>query len=1475
MEEEELINIDDSPQAKLKLNAYLQNNGKLKKDVDPKYNKIKLSTSQYLHNNSIGKSDYDKNLNFGDLDQQDIEKSINENRANEQSGWTQLGALPFRATAKAATEVAKLAPIIYGVGKAIFEDNETSTLEDIFNNEGIKALDEMNQKINTELLPVYVKDSVKNGTLMDNLLSTSFYATEGADGIGFMASMFVPGMILSKFSLGSKLIGGLSKVSKLTKMVEGTEGSVQVLKGLGWSARAIDSKIAVLTNSMIESGAESKGTQDALNSERLNEIELYKSKGLSQEQAEEVFNQKHPDWDNQVASAMKGDFWMQMPMLLGTGSIMHKAIFGKALDKVEKTVEYGLKGRVGSMAKQWGKALVTEGNEEAVQSTLENYYTKKAYEGKLGKGLIGDVNIGDLTKEYINTVSSVEGQKAIFLGALMGGPFMSMEARKEYLKGLKDTNSITNGVKSSIDDYNTIKENDIYEKDPNDSTKPLFKRDENGNITSEKVVNREKALEVAKSLKNIEDDDALYDEAIKSDDVELQKFIQNRNILKLIAPAIQNGKLGLQILKEELEQTLKFTDISEADKNSKDENNTNKKLVETILAKAEHLQKQNEKFKDFSPDIIKLDDPRTTKELNEEYLNHLNSKYIETKSLQYDSENKLKDLIKKRSDILEEIGLDKNLQTEDEILVNKEKTSPLLNQTNNQIRQTEKEITKYKKDINDLWDNKSLVNTSFKQYLDNKDEISNKLSDENERKHQDIIDKINNATTKEDLKGIKSDNPIIKEKLAAKQKILKELEDEQKAIQLANQSIAQQQHEDTTVSTADKTIPAINTAAPLTHNTEGAENHDELKETEGKNQDNEEIHPLLGHAKLISTDRDSGEKLPFIQQQFIDYERNPINKVGNEVSVRINEDFGKSKELAKAIAILKSKDFTPENIQFLINYLPFNIHISDNVFAPMETQPKGAKEQEVFNDSSKILRTLIVNELVKGTDINDIKLTILGQFQGALKIDKNVPENSILELDAVQKKLIDINDNIFMVNSQNDKQFADGRVEAFPVNTDLGRVRGVGEIYLNIPQANGKPYSMKLNIRKVNKEEASVIADIFEYRMTHKVGKATLLVNLPKELQDKINSLEAIIKVLTSKGKQAKDLTIKDVVDFMIWDLSSNKKSQVKLSGTGVVGETVLKYGDTVITKLDSSSKDKFINWLTENKRHNIKFKAKKNESKQDKLDINDKVYLEYLLSSKTLNTNAVVNEPTFQGYANIYLENNISVKGNKTQGKEGSFSKPKNEPRKTTKTTKEEIATVQETVNPITNDYSAYNKATDGINFYSAIVDGEQYYASVTSLRVFKDKGVNTDELKRAPKPEELYGELITDNNIINQVQEFIRTDDEMFANPNLILNNYENIRNSENNSVSLHEIPNTVESKQLEVVQKSNDTFSKLSTKKQGELLNLLKTKLKEKVSLLKDKQYLSIAKENNSQKLYEYLTKLAKDNDLDIKDIEKHCK
>jgi hypothetical protein len=1271
MEEEELINIDDSPQAKLKLNAYLQNNGKLKKEVDPKYNKIKLSTSQYLHNTSIGKSKYDKNLNFGDLDQQDIEKSINENRAQEQSGFEQLSTIPFRVNTKVATEVLKLAPMAYGVGKAIFEDNETSTLEDIFNNEGIKALDEMNQKINTEYLPVYIKESVKNGSLIDNLKSTSFYATEGADGIGFMASMFVPGMALSKLSLGSKLIGGLSKVSKLTKMVEGTEGSIQVLKGLGWSARNIDSKIAVLTNSMIEAGAESKGTQDALNSERFNEIELYKSKGLSQEEAEEVFNQKHPDWDNQVASAMKGDFWMQMPMLLGTGSMMHKAIFGKALDKVEKTVEYGLKGRLGSIGKQWGKATLSEGFiEEAGQSTLENYYTKKAYEGKLGKGLIGDVNIGDLTKEYINTVSSVEGQKAIFLGALMGGPFMSMEARREYLKGLKDTNSITNGVKSSIDDYNTIKENDIYEL--NEKGTPVYQRDEKGRFTGKKIINREKALKVAESLKNIEDDDALYDEAIKSDDIELQKFIQNRNILKLIAPAIQNGKLGLQILKEELEQTLKFTDISEADKNSKDENNTNKKLVETILEKAKHLQEQNEKFKDFSPDIIKLEDPRTTKELNEEYLNHLNSKYIETKSLQYDAENNLKELNKKRDNILDELGLDKGLQIEDEIATNKEQSSSLLKQVSDKIRETEKEVSKYKKDINELWENKELINKSFKSYINDKEKKQKQTSEENVQKTDDVTNLLNeklsetdefgeNTTTREDYEALLNNEVLPEETKAAIRELQKE-----KVEQLPTQA-------------EKETKRDLNRAEQ-----EGVDEKDIIEDDSIHKEEDEDVANSFANIEVITPKIENnslGHKIQNFFNNFINFEKQPRDKTKDKVTFSLGDFI--NNDTVKDIwdNFLKTGKIDKSGIKWLEEYLPIKVTLT-NGKEEGSSFLKSKKGSPNFESYELPLRKAIVKALIENKgDFTKFEGSVQGQGKGKLNLDNASTQNNVLDISVLKgmKKpelLKYLKENTYIVN--HDKQLVHAGTGQKAVESFFNVIKSFhsGDVFLVFTRPNGQKVPIKLNNKRISEEKAgatvkllSLLSNVIRTNQSDTILSDKDFKTFLKEKigEEAYNQLESEINLSKKNNNNER---LREILEYVTYSQNNNEISKLYIDNQGnlTVGRLLQKVNEDL--QVENNDYDKNLtaigfrgfegqnieslisNELDENAQarfnHLVRFiMYKKTNIIADKFT--DDNYIEHVFGigenkQSLVSTNVSVDKDIFGGYSDIFLNNEVTT---------------------------------------------------------------------------------------------------------------------------------------------------------------------------------------------------------------------------------------
>lgn len=149
---------------------------------------------------------------------------------------------------------------------------------------------------------------------------------------------------------------------------------------------------------------------------------------------------------------------------------------------------------------------------------------------------------------------------------------------------------------------------------------------------------------------------------------------------------------------------------------------------------------------------------------------------------------------------------------------------------------------------------------------------------------------------------------------------------------------------------------------------------------------------------------------------------------------------------------------------------------------------------------------------------------------------------------------------------------------------------------------------------------------------------------LPKELQTKIGKqLGAELSVI-KKGlnKTSKDITVGDLIDILIWDNTKNKKTKIGLSGTGVKGQTALTFGQNKVLDLKGENRDKFIQWITETKRRNVSFVGQTKNGVKG-LSVNDKVYLDYLINNKVLNTNAVVNEPTFQGYTNIYLAEDVT----------------------------------------------------------------------------------------------------------------------------------------------------------------------------------------------------------------------------------------
>jgi hypothetical protein len=173
-------------------------------------------------NTGYGESKYDDYLNWDAQVGDDIQKDINENRAEQQSWQAHLGIGAVRTGAKAATEVAKLPGVIGGIAMSPFAE-ENEGFETAFNNQWIKFFDSLNEDVK-EAMPVYVKEAVKNGDFFTKIGSSATWATEGADGLGYMVGALAPGGLFKYFGGAAKLFGASIKVAKYAKYAKTFEG---------------------------------------------------------------------------------------------------------------------------------------------------------------------------------------------------------------------------------------------------------------------------------------------------------------------------------------------------------------------------------------------------------------------------------------------------------------------------------------------------------------------------------------------------------------------------------------------------------------------------------------------------------------------------------------------------------------------------------------------------------------------------------------------------------------------------------------------------------------------------------------------------------------------------------------------------------------------------------------------------------------------------------------------------------------------------------------------------------------------------------------------------------------------------------------------------------------------------------------------------------------------------------------------------
>lgn len=1262
-----------------------------------------------------GSSLYDKDINWdADINESDIQGSLEEFRSQNQPWTHKFGAGVGRAALKAGTEIAKLPGVIGGLVAAPFqEDGEGFDMA--FNNAWIKSIDEFSDEAKQEYLPVYVKKAVKEGNLWDNISSIDFWATDGADGIGFVAAMLAPGAIIEGLNVGSKLISGASKLAKTAGMFEKVETATNALAKVGINLAKvtpgkINSIMSVASNTIFEAGSEAKSVSDSITADADKKL---RDGLISQEQYDYIINVQRP-------IAMRDTFVTNAAILIGPNTLMHSALWGKSVEKLTRTAD-SIKDRILNLAKRYGEATLSEGFwEEGTQSATENYFKDKALQGKLGKN--SDFNLGDFTKSYIDTISSTEGLKAIFLGGVLGGVMTSTQGRKSDVKNRKNTNEILDNIDSSVDKFNNTFENDIYLKDKNNNY--IFEKDDDGNDTTKRKVDPVAALKVAKDLNYSEQQLDLLDVALREGNEEVVNDIKREAVFNLIIPAIHNGKAGLEALKTKLNNDSQFNEILMRDNTDESKSKT-KSFVNNVLEQASHLQEENEKFKNFSKEVITLDNKDATQQDKDNYLNILNSNYLNAKSKLFTYNKQLSEIELKRKQAFDELGVDplydslsesptskmkSGTVSNDEMYERAEKTkqaienNSLLKELDLKYNNLRTNINKVKSDISQVWSgtNNDSVKKSFNKYINNNILLSKKIQ-KLEPLLNDASQSINDSTSLAELKSIEDSlEPEVKELLLEKlnQRKIELNELEKETINESNNKF-NQEIETKELLTGDKTESFVNTIQEENFEQPTNTDNENLVFESNKLQDSKYKELHFNNNRIHSTNKETGETLPWVNKEWLEYEKIPSNKIGTKLHFTLNNNSGENKNLKLAFQLAEgilTKKTNIDNIinsnknrinskdelrEYLAKYLPLNIGFENSeTKSSIDTYSDNDVNSynETFNKTIKNTRLQIVNHILDGGKLEDITTEISGQMPGILQIDiteeNKVPENSILQLQYFQlNNLVNekneltkkgyqyVRENLFNVIDFGQLQNAKG--EQIVYNTKDGIPLAKGEFYLKIPMANGEPFYLKLNTPFISENKANVIYEIYKYRFNSQgiINKGLTLNEISKENSELVNLIKSELKDeydLILKHKKSDEISLKDIIDIIIYDNNNSDKVKFLFKGTGVENQSVLIFGKQSIESLEEleNKKDDLIEWITTTKRQNIKFGKVNNLGK---VNTNSIDYLNYLLSNKILNTNAVVGrnedntlKPTFNGYTNIYWKNiNINNKNEDQQFKD------------------------------------------------------------------------------------------------------------------------------------------------------------------------------------------------------------------------------
>lgn len=1222
------------------------------------------------YNTGIGESRFD------DKYYPNLFTDLEDFRSREQH-WAEKTAKGLgRVANKTLTELLKIPGYVGGgiaaIGEEIATGGEAQGMDTFVNNFWVQALENYEESVNEDVLPVYMKKSVREGDIWSNLSSIDFWATEGADGLGFMLSMLVPGKAAASLGTGSKLLSKLGKYPMGAQMLSKTDDITKTLTGLESTAEGIDIGIATFTSTMFEAAAEADSAMQ----------------GIEQREGE-----SDKEFQYRKAKAGQNVFMTNLAILMGPNAILNRNLFGrmvpnKQLDNFiinEGKITSAIKNksvlsRVNDYAKIIRDNTLREGFfEEGMQTASEKYFSETD----------GDYNFNDLFETYLETLGTVEGQKAIVLGSLFGSVAGSVG------KGIQDKVN-----KKRVDDLTNIMSNgiDIFEK----SIGGIYKKDKEGNIVMDNdgnpVVDLGTLSDIAAAEGILKERNDALQAAYASGDNITASYLENLLETDLVTSFIRAGEEGITLLEE------KLNDYAKGFEGSRYTPDTQK-----ILTTARNAMKDSNFFNTYGTTSLRA--PKGKELELQELKSRLHNSYVKNRSSLRNVKSQISelqsDIMRERAELSEELGeenvdsdflirkmnadlvslldLKKTLTEEYKQLTNtkyqKEQLEALINQRE-QVEDIQEDLqqTKQENAKAETVEQEKMVNeTQLKkesqeqaETVDVKKEVSksyenlNNLFEESLKrdrsgatkekgtltgsKEEDLL-KIGEGTetpqggiqfvggtTKKEILDIVPEaatalsvtiDPIKHEGNDAYRITLSNIEGN-KSVVVSQYNLDEKQQEKDVVSkneVIDENInnldqshdPELNkitarrveAAVVSEHTGEKASNYanDNKKLVERKD------------VKLVES-----QDTMMTSDNFTEFRETPRDKTGETVTFAIGYP-GTNEKAAETIMlydkIQQGHVPTKEEVNDLILYLPIRTYFGENIYTQLFFDNPSGDTQ--LSTPEYELRKQIVDTMLKGNDISSISAEVAFQFPGWVQNetmnDGTPASNSVLGIPGIDL------DNIELLYSNRYGQIMTPLKQ--PDNDFIGSyVSGKGSIYVKVKAANGKKVPLKLNIRRVNNEEADVIL-----LMTEK------LLNPEIELSynDRINKFPDLMELVQNNlsedvpswGLSMDNLTISDLSRHLIYE------------GTGIknkyqIHNTKLYFGENVIDfKEFETSKENIKDFLTGAKNRNIIVSK-----------LTQKDYIKRLLDTKTVSTDVKTGEPIFKGNTGIYISPNIKVTG-------------------------------------------------------------------------------------------------------------------------------------------------------------------------------------------------------------------------------------